>query len=151
MTAYTRMITDRIGLHSVLLQWLILKLVIDLWRKNVPQGAMLTMNVHVDKVLHTCRPVIVLDLVVSSASFSWKRKKKFILRNLVLCTIPQLSPNYYINARPSIHCLYFVYAHKIYVRTQVKITQQWKSAYGIFCSGRFPMAKTTFFELAIYS
>ena len=47
---------------------------------------MLTMNV--DQLGDTCRPVMVLDLVLSSASFSYKRKKiEFILRNLVLCTI----------------------------------------------------------------
>ena len=32
-----------------------------------------------------------------------------------------------IYARLSIHCLYFIYARKIYVRTHVKITRQWKS------------------------
>ena len=34
--------------------------------------------------------------------------------------------NFYVYVRPSIYCLYFVYARKIYVRTQVKITRQWK-------------------------
>ena len=32
---------------------------------------------------------------------------------------------------PSLRCLYFVYARKIYVRTQVKITRQWKSTLGM--------------------
>ena len=27
------------------------------------------------------------------------------------------------------HCLYFIYAQKIYVRTHVKIAQQWKSTF----------------------
>ena len=30
--------------------------------------------------------------------------------------------NFYVYARPTIHCLYFINAHKIYVRTHVKIT-----------------------------
>lgn len=33
------------------------------------------------------------------------------------------------NVWPSRHCLYFVYAHKSYVRTLVIITRQWKSAF----------------------
>ena len=35
-----------------------------------------------------------------------------------------------VYAWPSIqYCLYFIYARKIYVRTHVKITQQWKSTF----------------------
>ena len=35
---------------------------------------------------------------------------------------------FYVYARSrSIHCLYFIYAHKTYVHTLVKITRQWKS------------------------
>ena len=34
---------------------------------------------------------------------------------------------FFVKAQPSIRCLYFVYARKIYVRTQVKIMRQWKS------------------------
>lgn len=37
-------------------------------KEKYPQGAMLSMNV--DKLRDTCRPVMVLDLVLSSASFS---------------------------------------------------------------------------------
>ena len=37
------------------------------------------------------------------------------------------SLNFYFYAWPSIHGFYFIYAHKIYVRTHVKITRQWKS------------------------
>ena len=36
------------------------------------------------------------------------------------------SLNSYVYARPLIHCLYLVYANKIYVRAHVKITEQWK-------------------------
>ena len=32
-----------------------------------------------------------------------------------------------MQARPSKHCLYFIYARKIYVHTLEKITRQWKS------------------------
>ena len=35
--------------------------------------------------------------------------------------------NFHVCARLSIHCLYFIYARFIYVRTHVKITRQWKS------------------------
>ena len=35
--------------------------------------------------------------------------------------------NLYLYARRSIHCLYFIYARRIYVRTHVKITLQWES------------------------
>ena len=37
------------------------------------------------------------------------------------------SLNFYVYARPVIHHLYFIYARKIYVRSHVKITRQWKS------------------------
>ena len=36
------------------------------------------------------------------------------------------APRFNVFARPSIHYLYFIRARKIYVRTHVKITQQWK-------------------------
>ena len=36
---------------------------------------------------------------------------------------------FYVHARPSIFCLYFIYVRKIYVRTHVKITPQWKSTF----------------------
>ena len=35
--------------------------------------------------------------------------------------------NFYVQARPSKHCLCFIYARKIYVHTLVKKTRQWKS------------------------
>ena len=35
--------------------------------------------------------------------------------------------NFYVYARSSIHCLYFIYTHKTYVHTLVKITRQWRS------------------------
>ena len=35
--------------------------------------------------------------------------------------------NFYVYARPSIHCLYFIYARKIHVRTHAKTTWQWES------------------------
>ena len=35
--------------------------------------------------------------------------------------------NSYVYAWPFIHCLYFIYALKIYVRSHEKITRQWKS------------------------
>ena len=35
--------------------------------------------------------------------------------------------NFYVYARPSIHCLNFLFAREIYVRMHVKITWQWKS------------------------
>ena len=42
------------------------------------------------------------------------------------------SLNFYFCTRPFIHCFYFIYARKIYMRTQVKITLQWKSTLSRF-------------------
>ena len=36
---------------------------------------------------------------------------------------------FYVHVQPSIFCLYFIYVRKIYVRTHVKITRQWKSTF----------------------
>ena len=36
--------------------------------------------------------------------------------------------NFFVYALPSIHCLYFIYARKIYMHTDVKIMRQWKSS-----------------------
>ena len=36
------------------------------------------------------------------------------------------APRFNVFARPAIHCLCFIHASKIYARTHVKITQQWK-------------------------
>ena len=35
--------------------------------------------------------------------------------------------NFYVYAWPFIHCLYFIYARKFYLRSHGKITRQWKS------------------------
>ena len=46
------------------------------------------------------------------------------------------SLNFYFNAWPFIHCHYFIYARKIYVRMHVKITQQRKPTLterGVIC------------------
>ena len=40
---------------------------------------------------------------------------------------PLTSLNFHVYAWPFIHCLYFIYARKFYVRTDGKITRQWKS------------------------
>ena len=37
------------------------------------------------------------------------------------------SLNFCVYTRHFLHCLYFIYARKIYVRTHVKIIRQWKS------------------------
>ena len=42
------------------------------------------------------------------------------------------SLNFYFCTRPFTHCFYFIYARKIYMRTQVKITPQWKSTLSRF-------------------
>ena len=42
------------------------------------------------------------------------------------------SLNFYFCNWPFIHCFYFIYARKIYMRTQVKITPQWKSTLSRF-------------------
>lgn len=41
-----------------------------------------------------------------------------------------------MQARPSKHCLYIIYARKIYVHTLVKITRQWKSTPSVLSQGR---------------
>ena len=35
--------------------------------------------------------------------------------------------NFYLYLWPFIHCLYFIYTRRFYVRSQGKITRQWKS------------------------
>ena len=42
--------------------------------------------------------------------------------------------NFHVYAWPFIHCLYFIYARKFYMRLQGKITQQWKSTPWEACS-----------------
>ena len=42
--------------------------------------------------------------------------------------------NFHVYAWPFIHCLYFIYARKFYLRSQGKITQQWKSTPWEACS-----------------
>ena len=42
------------------------------------------------------------------------------------------SLNFYFCTQPFTHCFYFIYARKIYMRTQVKITLQWKSTLSRF-------------------
>ena len=42
------------------------------------------------------------------------------------------SLNFYFCTQPFTHCFYFIYARKIYMRTQVKITPQWKSTLSRF-------------------
>ena len=42
-------------------------------------------------------------------------------------TLKLTSLNFYVYTRHFLHCLYFIYARKIYVRTHVRITRQWKS------------------------
>ena len=59
-----------------------------------------------------CR--IHVKLKLSSA---WKITRKRKSRNSLI---------FYIYAQPFIHCHYFIYARKIYVRVHVKITRHWK-------------------------
>ena len=42
--------------------------------------------------------------------------------------------NFHVYACPFIHCLYFIYARKFYLRSQGKITRQWKSTPWEACS-----------------
>ena len=42
--------------------------------------------------------------------------------------------SFWVVYRPSIHHLYFIYKHKIYVRTRGKITHQWKANLNDFYS-----------------
>ena len=42
--------------------------------------------------------------------------------------------NFYVYAWPFIHCLYFIYARKFYLRSQGKITRLWKSTPWEACS-----------------
>ena len=42
--------------------------------------------------------------------------------------------NFHVYAWPFIHCLYFIYARKFYLRSQGKITRQWKSTPWEACS-----------------
>ena len=42
-------------------------------------------------------------------------------------TLKLTSLNFYVYTRHFLHCLYFIYARKMYVRAHVKIMLQWKS------------------------
>ena len=48
------------------------------------------------------------------------------------------SLNFHVYAWSFIHCLYFIYACKFYVRSHEKITRQWKSSFTL----SFPVART---------
>ena len=64
--------------------------------------------------------------------------------SLVWLTLPRLLKvssrflrvklNFHVYAWPFIHCLYFIYARKFYLRSQGKITRQWKSTPWEACS-----------------
>ena len=42
-------------------------------------------------------------------------------------TLKLTSVNFYVYTRHLLHCLYFIYARKMYVRAHVRIMRQWKS------------------------
>ena len=59
----------------------------------------------------------------------------------------------YVYALPFIHCLYFIYARKIYVRTHVKITLEWKSSFtrGLSCIASVLFERVKFTSARTYN